>query len=294
MKSAAKDSHARAVVIANDLELPNFSALLVRLEAATVAPEPGGALVVLAIEGLETLRALHGFRFGERVLGALVGRLASAVDDEGSAWARVAMDEVALFVPTARTSADVMVVSTRLMGRMARPIDIDRTMVTLSAQVGAFVIDGNAASADQVIARARAAAFRARQQSRSGVQIFDETLKKSLDERLALQVDLPYALERDELRFVFQPIVDLQTAKLAGFESLMRWRHPSRGPVPPGLFIPIAEDGPHRQPGLVVAVRVMPFVAAMAARTSGTESRVRQCQHFRPATHQQSCGRHRA
>jgi EAL domain-containing protein (putative c-di-GMP-specific phosphodiesterase class I) len=119
--------------------------------------------------------------------------------------------------------------------------------MVVSASVGIAMVDRTTASVDAVLRNAGTAMYQAKGQPDGGYAVFEPSMHRTAMTRLEDMARLRTALERDEFFLEYQPIVDLATGRMKGVEALVRWRHPERGTVPPGSFIPLAEES-----GLIV------------------------------------------
>jgi EAL domain-containing protein (putative c-di-GMP-specific phosphodiesterase class I) len=124
---------------------------------------------------------------------------------------------------------------------LAAPIAIRGERFHVSASVGA-VLGRRNTSASEMLRNADAAMYAAKAQGSGRIVVFDDEASRHARDRLDLSAELDHALERDQLSVVYQPIVELKTGKIRSFEALLRWTHPIRGPVPPDVFIAMAEE----------------------------------------------------
>jgi EAL domain-containing protein (putative c-di-GMP-specific phosphodiesterase class I) len=138
---------------------------------------------------------------------------------------------------------DVSEVGRRLLAILDEPFELAGERVTVTASIGGVIAArGGGATAGDMLRDADAAMYDAKERGRARVEVFDsDSSMRSLD-RLSLRSDLERALALNELSLQYQPIVDLASGRISGFEALLRWRHPVRGFVPPDLFIPVAEE----------------------------------------------------
>ena len=133
-------------------------------------------------------------------------------------------------------------VGERLLGCFAKPFALGRREQFVSASLGIALPRQAAPTAEDLIRDADAAMYRAKQKGRTRLEVFDEHMRVSSLIRMRIDHDLRRAVPGEDLHVHYQPIVALDGDRLVGFEALMRWRHPTRGDVPPAEFIPIAED----------------------------------------------------
>ena len=132
---------------------------------------------------------------------------------------------------------------------MRRPFRIGGQEVFTSGSIGIAVGTPGHASAEEIVRDADTAMYRAKARGKGRYEVFDRAMHVEAVDRMQLEMDLPRAVERDELRVVYHPVVSLRTGHLDGFEALLRWEHPTRGTVMPGDFIAIAEET-----GLIVPI----------------------------------------
>ena len=162
--------------------------------------------------------------------------------------------------------ADATQLAERIAGALEVPFAVKGGEVFLSASVG-ISMAGMGSSAEELLRDADAAMYRAKEQGRSRIEFFDEGMRTEAGVRLEVQNALHRALERDELRLLYQPVIDLPTGRMIGVEALLRWAHPEQGMLPPGLFIPMAEE-------LGLIVPIGEWVFAEAARQWATWRRL--------------------
>lgn len=225
--------------------LPNRANFNERLEAEIGrAWERRGrlALVVLDVDNFKEINDLRGHGVGDEVLRALGGRfaqLAGAVD--GAFIARVGGDE---FVVTVRVddAGDLDAFLARLARTWAAPVDVGADAVPLRASVGVAVFPQDAPDAESLVNNADLAMYRAKRDLVEGVRFYDAAVDERTRQRRSLATDLREATDRGELFLHYQPQTTVRTGEVSAFEALVRWRHPSLGPVSPGEFVPLAEE----------------------------------------------------
>jgi EAL domain-containing protein (putative c-di-GMP-specific phosphodiesterase class I) len=146
-------------------------------------------------------------------------------------------------------AGDVTRAVTRIHDAIAEPFDVEGQEIFASASIGITIAGAEYDQPEQIIRDADTAMYRAKAQGRARSEMFDADMRAEAVARLRMEGDLRRGVERNELRLVYQPIVELATSKPVGFEALVRWQHPTRGMIPPLQFIPLAEET-----GLIVPI----------------------------------------
>ncbi|MBX6749311.1 MAG: EAL domain-containing protein [Micromonosporaceae bacterium] len=196
-------------------------------------------MIILDIDDFKLINAQYGLDIGDAVLQTVAGRLTEALPPPGLVG-RVAGDRFALVVDIDRPS-DADEITGRLLDAVARPIDVDHIQISCTATAGvATTVD---AKTSQELARQAELAFLvARDEGRGRWHVYDPTSRSNVIERLELRSALKHALEEHEFTVLYQPVVDLATGVVAGFEALLRWHHPTYGRLSPTAFIDVAEE----------------------------------------------------
>jgi diguanylate cyclase (GGDEF)-like protein len=198
------------------------------------------SLLFIDLDRFKMINDHWGHRVGDELLCAVAGRLGEQVRAE-DVVARIGGDEfvIALASPSHLRLAETL--ADRLLGELARPFELSVGDVAISASIGVAKSTGGA-HALELIRDADTAMYKAKGSGRNAYAMFDTSLREQVRDRVKLEQSLRGALERGELAVHFQPIVDLATEELDGFEALMRWHSPELGFVSPMEFIPIAEE----------------------------------------------------
>lgn len=223
--------------------LPNRSMFTERLDEA-LERSRGLAQVAVHMVDLDLFKEVndtHGHAAGDAVLREIATRLQLELR-RGDLVARLGGDEFAVIQPIVQGEEQAAILAERLVETLARPIDLDGRPTRLGGSVGFALSDPASDDAESMLRRADVALYRAKADGRNRFAAFRPEMDAALIERTSLGLDLRRAIEQDELRLVFQPLVDLADGRLLGAESLLRWRHPQRGEVSPAQFIPIAEE----------------------------------------------------
>jgi diguanylate cyclase (GGDEF)-like protein len=207
------------------------------------------AVLFLDIDYFKVINDSLGHTAGDELLIAVGGRLAEAVR-HGDTVARFGGDEFLIICEDAEDPVDVTEIATRIIDSLREPFTIGDVQHVLSTSVGISLARDERRTAEDMIREADAAMYLAKEGGRDRFEIYDEVMRAKATKRLTIESDLRSALERDELRLAYQPVVDLATGRIEGVEALVRWQHPTRGLLFPGEFIPVAEQtGTIRQVG---------------------------------------------
>jgi diguanylate cyclase (GGDEF)-like protein/PAS domain S-box-containing protein len=224
-----------------------FVALLdTTLRDRQARPE-GDAYVVLVV-GLDRLRVINeelGHATGDRVLVEVVQRLQDFVCEEAegharNAVARIGGDEFGLLLHGRWAAANATKLMARLEESLREPLRVHDHELYIGASVGAATCEQPSACGDEVLRRASIAMYRVKAQGGGGSQVF--TSEEAVARRTRLEAELRRAVAENQFCVVYQPIIDLRSGGIEGFEALVRWRHPERGLVSPAEFIALAES----------------------------------------------------
>ncbi|WP_442754663.1 putative bifunctional diguanylate cyclase/phosphodiesterase [Methylocystis sp. JAN1] len=197
------------------------------------------AVAMIDLDGFKPVNDLHGHLVGDLFLAEAANRLAASVGGAGL-LARMGGDEFALLVESFEAEADVVDAAHRLVAAVADTFNYGSITAQMSCSCGVALRRQNE-DARRLLERADMALYEAKAKARGGVVVFSEALERSALQRMIVAQDLRAAIEREAFAVCYQPIIDLATGELAGFEALARWRHPELGAVPPSVFIPAAE-----------------------------------------------------
>jgi diguanylate cyclase (GGDEF)-like protein len=240
-------------------ELPNRRLLLDRVRQRVLAQERAhhlGALLLLDLDDFKTLNDSRGHEAGDRLLQEVAARLRGCVRQDDTV-ARLGGDEFVILLdhlgedaPSAARHAELVV--HKLLAQFRAPFMPGGQPHRCHASIGITLFDADSLAdgrddpdgrlrADALLGQADMAMYEVKKGGRDGWRFFDRHLQEHLDRRIALQHDLHDGLARGEFVLHCQPQVDLE-GRVTGAEALLRWQHPQRGPVPPGEFVPEAEQ----------------------------------------------------
>ncbi|MFI3157943.1 MAG: EAL domain-containing protein [Methylococcaceae bacterium] len=232
-------------------DLPNRTLFRDRLEQATILAERNGhsfALMYLDLDRFKNVNDTLGHPMGDSLLKAVAKRMCHGVRDSDTV-ARLGGDEFAVIVQDMSVSEDAMRLAEHLRQTLAVPFFIGEHELFTSFSIGISIYPQDAIDIDLLIKAADVALYRAKELGRNNCQFFTSDMNTMALEHLVIENQLQHALERQELVLHYQPQINLNDGAVCGVEALVRWRHPERGMVSPGTFIPIAEDS-----GLIVPI----------------------------------------
>jgi diguanylate cyclase (GGDEF)-like protein/PAS domain S-box-containing protein len=223
--------------------LPNRSLFLDRLEMtlARLGRDPGlAAVLVLDLDRFREVAERFGDDAVDRLLVAVAGRLRSILRPSDTV-SRFGSDEFAMLCPDLGHERDAVRLAERITAGLATPFAVGGQEIVVSASIGIALTGSRTRRADSLLFDADTALQRAKQRG-GGYELFDEAVRAQLIERLELERSLRRAVEADELRALYQPIVSLKEGRLVGVEALVRWEQPGRGRLLPSEFVPFAEE----------------------------------------------------
>lgn len=225
--------------------LPNRVLFLDRLKhAITRSRRNQGrsfAVMFLDLDRFKVINDSLGHSAGDALLEAIARRLEQSLRP-GDTAARLGGDEFAILLEDIGDSAAALAIAERIQQVIATPVNLgDREMFT-TASIGITLYQPGYDSATDMIRDADTAMYHAKMRGKACAVVFNPTMHAAAMEQLQLETALRWAIERNELRLHYQPIVDLRTQKIEGFEALVRWEHPQRGLLYPSEFITIAEE----------------------------------------------------
>jgi diguanylate cyclase (GGDEF)-like protein len=225
--------------------LPNRALLLERLDHIVLRRkrEPAYAFSVffLKLDGFDVVNDSLGHPAGDRLLIEIGQRLVSHVR-AGDTVARLGGSEFAVLLDNLKTVNNTAHVANRLQDALAQPFTEDGRDVFLTASIGSTSSTTGYDRGEEVLRDASIAMCHAKGLGKACFVMFDTAMQTHAMARLQLEAALHRAVERQEFRLFYQPIVSLETGWIAGFEALLRWEHPERGLVAPDEFIAVAED----------------------------------------------------
>ncbi|MFC0407422.1 putative bifunctional diguanylate cyclase/phosphodiesterase [Roseomonas elaeocarpi] len=224
--------------------LPNRLLFHERVEQALATLRPGEdevALLCLDLDQFKLINDTLGHPAGDALLVAVGQRLQGCVRQD-DVVARLSGDEFAILHVARGEPEQAEKLASRIIDVLSAPYSIVGRSAVVGVSVGIAVTRGGGVTAEAMLRNADMALYRAKEGGRGTYRVFEAAMEESIQARALMQNDLRDALFKGELEPFYQPFFDLNSGRLSGFESLLRWRHPQRGMVSPGEFIPLAEE----------------------------------------------------
>ena len=214
------------------------SAITLSLQDETLRP----TVISLDIDRFRQVTEAVGASAGDSILLTLSRRLGRLLRPQDT-LARITGDEFGIILLSERSAERIAVFADTIRQAISTPITYAEREIFLTASVGILPYEPKrTARADELLKRAQIAMAHAKRQGGDTTQVFESSMVTATGDRLGLESDLRRALDRGEIKIVFQPIVRLEDRTIAGFEALLRWDHPRHGRISPQVFIPIAEE----------------------------------------------------
>jgi len=211
------------------------------------------AMLFLDLDRFKVINDTLGHNIGDLLLKSVADRLAESVrhsdsvsrsadNEENHSLARLGGDEFTVLLTNLHEVQDAGTVAHRIVEGMAKPFSIEgrEIFVTVSVGIAIFPVDGD--SVDALLKNADSAMYHAKEKGRNNFQFYSGTLNAAANERLILEGEVRHAVNREEFVVYFQPQIDLGTGGIIGAEALVRWQHPQRGLLSPGVFLPAAME----------------------------------------------------
>lgn len=236
-------------------QLPNRVVALERVQLALTraAADPGYQFAVLHIDAdrFKQINDTLGHAMGDDLLRLIASRLKNTLRPsdaisrsrgDAQTAARIGGDEFVVVLEGIRSSEDASSVAQRLLDALSKPYVIEGNQIHSSASIGVITRQHAGADAETILRDADIAMYEAKRAGRARFVVFEPNMHNRLAARASVENDLRRALKENELFVVYQPVLQMSTGVTSGVEALVRWRHPTRGFVPPVEFIPVAEE----------------------------------------------------
>lgn len=242
-RKAAEEELAQQALHDPLTDLPNRLLFLDRVEMALARSQRTRAPVAVFFVDLDGFKLVNdslGHAVGDQML-VDVGRRLRRTLRPADTVSRFGGDEFTILCENIDEAA-AAAVAQRIASSLAEPFRVEDRELYASASIGVSIAREHTTTADEMLRDADAAMYQAKEQGRARFVVFDGAMRLRATERLELESDLRHALQRDELRLHYQPLIALKTGLVTGVEALVRWQHPERGLLGPDQFIAIAEE----------------------------------------------------
>lgn len=223
--------------------LPNRMLFMDRLEQSLVRAQRRNTLVGVMFIDLDRFKRVNdtlGHASGDALICEVAQRLRATTRAE-DVVARLGGDEFGVVIDVARISQVLQVVE-KILGVVSEPYRIAERELFSSCSIGVSVYPNDGSDGTSLLKHADTAAFTAKNGGRNRFQLYDAAMNTMAEERLQLETELHYALERDEFLFHYQPKLNLETGRIQGVEALIRWNHPDKGLLSPAVFLELLEE----------------------------------------------------
>lgn len=223
--------------------LPNralFREKLIQELAGLPGDSHSAAVLYLDIDRFKNVNDSLGHIIGDHLLQRLAERLGACLN-EGDLLARPGGDEYTILMRNVRSIEDVQRKAEEIIAYFEQPVCVDEYELYMTASIGASIYPTGGTDADTMIRNADTAMYFAKERG-SSLHVYTEDMNGKLLERLSIENDMRKGIERGEFMLFYQPKVGTRSGKVVGMEALIRWNHPEKGFIPPGKFIPVAED----------------------------------------------------
>jgi diguanylate cyclase (GGDEF)-like protein/PAS domain S-box-containing protein len=248
---AAEEALAHAYLHDSLTGLPNRTLFTYRLSYALAKGRGAPGTVAVLVLDLDRFKAINdalSHEVGDEVLVAVAERLKSA-DSAAEVIARLGGDEFLVLFDGEGAEREAVAFAQRALFSLSEPIEAADNEVFISASIGIACTSSSVLEPTPLLSNADAAMYQAKTRGGGAIEVFGEAMRARVLDRMHTEHALHRALEREELRLHYQPVIDIAAGHVIGLEALLRWQHPTQGLVPPNRFIPVAEES-----GLIIPI----------------------------------------
>jgi len=232
-------------------ELPNRAMLIERLNHAINHVQSKSlslAIMFLDLDRFKVINDTLGHNIGDMLLQKVADRLRTCMRRTDTV-ARIGGDEFVILLEDIEDSPHISAIARNVIETLEQPFDLEEREIFVTSSIGVGVYPQDGEDSNTLLKNADTAMYRAKEQGRNNFQFYSAEMSSSALERLMLETDLRYALSRNELLLYYQPLIELKSGLIIGYEALLRWQHAELGLISPQDFIPLLEEM-----GLIVSV----------------------------------------
>jgi diguanylate cyclase (GGDEF)-like protein/PAS domain S-box-containing protein len=211
------------------------------------------AVMMLDIDMFKRINNALGYKAGDELLSTVSRRLQDTLrksdsiarltsDDTATSIYRLGGDEFGILLSSMDCAEFTEQIVKRIIDSVTEPLEIDKKEIHVTCSMGISQFPGDASDTDGLLKNTAMALYHTKRKGHKSYQFYDEDLRNISRENLELENDLRHAIERNQLKLYYQPKIELPSGKITGMEALLRWKHPTIGMIPPGEFIPLAEE----------------------------------------------------
>jgi len=225
-------------------ELPNRVLFNDRLEQGIVAARRTGqslALLFIDLDRFKNINDSLGHQVGDQLLKQVAGRMMDCIR-KGDTLSRLGGDEFVVTLEGLQQAEDAAQVATKIIKALSRPFEIGIHTLNTSCSTGISIFPLDADDERALMKNADTAMYHAKEKGRNNYQFFSPEMNTRAVERHTLETALRQAIERQQFKLYYQPLIDMHSGKVIGVEALLRWDHPQRGLLAPGTFMAVAEE----------------------------------------------------
>jgi len=228
--------------------LPNRLYFIDRLERSIDAAHRKESLFAVLFLDLDRFKLINdslGHAAGDELLMGIAGRLRSSLrggrETRQSVVARLGGDEFAVLINDVRDTADAAGIAQRILDKLESPFRIGERQVFATVSIG-IALSSSGGTPEELLRNADTAMYHAKAKGKARFEVFDQGMRERSVARLEVETGLRKAIDAQQLILYYQPEISVTSQRVMGYEALVRWNHPERGILPPGEFIPVAEE----------------------------------------------------
>lgn len=231
--------------------LPNRLYLAAHLPGAIEEAKRCGSMLAVLFLDLDRFKHINdsrGHETGDKLLKAVAQRIRATMRNE-DVVVRMGGDEFIVVLKTVRNTDQVNEAAGRITEALSAPVIVDGRPLVTTASIGVSLYPRDGSDMGELLRHSDTAMYQAKDRGRNNFQLFSPIMARRLKERMAIETSLRNAMQTGQLDVHYQPIVDIETRRVVALESLLRWKHPSHGFIPPERFVAVAEEA-----GLIVPI----------------------------------------